>query len=484
MTASPSRSAAIRAKLPHPVIDADGHLVELTPVYLEYIAKVGGADMARRYQESPLVKGSYHQQVLRTTLAQRRDSWTTMTSWWFNPTKNAVDRATSHLPALLNQRMDDLGLDFTVLYPSEGLYALSIPDDGLRQAVARAYNTYVADLFCGFGARMTPTAVIPVHTPQEAIAELRYAVQTLGLKTVVMPCHVARPVPKHVREHPGAAPLLTRWDVLALDSEYDYDPLWQACVDLKIAPGFHGGSQGVGFRRSVSNFSYNHIGNAAASNESMAKALVLGGVTRRFPTFQCSFLEGGINWACGLYADLIGHWEKRNAAALEALDPRNLDAAAVLRLFRHHGAASSPAQEQAIRAYLTRDMPRPDTYDDYALCGISQPSDFHDLFVRPFFFGCEADDPMNAHAADSRANPHGATLQIVLGSDIGHWDVPDMTQVLEEAYEAVEHGAMTPDAFRDFVFANPVRLFAGANPRFFDGSIVESHARRLLAPAG
>ena len=483
MPAPPSRSAAIRAKLPHPVIDADGHVVELTPVYLEYIAKVGGADMPRRYQESPLVKSSYHQQVLRTTIAQRRDSWTTMTSWWFNPTKNAVDRATSHLPKLLSQRMDDLGLDYTVLYPSEGLYALSLPEADLRQAVARAYNLYIADLFRDYPERMTPTAVIPVHTPQEAIAELTYAVTTLGLKTAVMPCHVARPVPKHLRERPDAAPLLTRWDVLALDSEYDYDPLWQACVDLKIAPGFHGGSQGVGFRRSVSNFSYNHIGNAAASNESMAKALVLGGVTRRFPDFRCSFLEGGVNWACGLYADLIGHWEKRNAQALEALDPRNLDSEAVLHLIRQHSDALSPAQEQAVRAYLTRDMPRPDTFDDYAPCAVSQSCDFLDLFVRPFFFGCEADDPMNAHAADSRANPYNATLQIVLGSDIGHWDVPDMTEVLHEAFEAVERGVMTPDAFRDFVFTNPVRLFAGSNPRFFEGTIVESHARRLLAPA-
>ena len=41
----------IRERLDHPVIDSDGHLVELRPVAMEYIAKAGGADMARRFAE-------------------------------------------------------------------------------------------------------------------------------------------------------------------------------------------------------------------------------------------------------------------------------------------------------------------------------------------------------------------------------------------------------------------------------------------------
>ena len=43
-------------------------------------------------------------------------------------------------------------------------------------------------------------------------------------------------------------------------------------------------------------------------------------------------------------------------------------------------------------------------------------------------------------------------------SDIGHWDVPDITEVLEEAYEMVEDKVITEDDFKDFTFTNPVKL--------------------------
>jgi len=30
-----------------------------------------------------------------------------------------------------------------------------------------------------------------------------------------------------------------------------------------------------------------------------------------------AFLEGGMSWARSLYSELIGHWSKRNCAAME-----------------------------------------------------------------------------------------------------------------------------------------------------------------------
>ena len=66
----------------------------------------------------------------------------------------------------------------------------------------------------------------------------------------------------------------------------------------------------------------------------------------------------------------------------------------------------------------------------------------------------------------------------MFSSDIGHWDVPDMGEILPEAHELVEHGHLSPEDFRDFVFANPVRFYTTANPHFF-----ERHARRGGAAA-
>ena len=72
-------------------------------------------------------------------------------------------------------------------------------------------------------------------------------------------------------------------------------------------------------------------------------------------------------------------------------------------------------------------------------------------------------------------------LGAVFGSDIGHFDVQDMTEVLHEAYELVENEPITDTDFRDFVFTNPVRLWTANNPHFFKGTAVEKQASTILA---
>ena len=88
---------------------------------------------------------------------------------------------------------------------------------------------------------------------------------------------------------------------------------------------------------------------------------------------------------------------------------------------------------------------------------------------------------MNATAFNTKANPFGSQIRAVFSSDIGHWDVPDMTEVTQEAYEPVEQGIMTEDNFRDFVFTNPTTLWTGMNPDFFTGTVVEQQVKQLLA---
>jgi hypothetical protein len=103
--------------------------------------------------------------------------------------------------------------------------------------------------------------------------------------------------------------------------------------------------------------------------------------------------------------------------------------------------------------------------------------------VPRFWFGCEADDLTNALAFDTTRTPHGRRLNAMLGSDIGHWDVPVMADVLGEAWDLVERGAMARDDFRDFSCDNAVRLFTHTNPSFFDGTTVEAHARAVAGAA-
>jgi len=106
--------------------------------------------------------------------------------------------------------------------------------------------------------------------------------------------------------------------------------------------------------------------------------------------------------------------------------------------------------------------------------------DLRALFEPSFYFGCEADDPLVAWAFRSDVNPLGARMRPILGSDISHWDVPDMTEPVAEAYELVERGVISEGDFRELTFVNPVRLHAGANPDFFTGTVCEGAATGVL----
>jgi hypothetical protein len=55
-----------------------------------------------------------------------------------------------------------------------------------------------------------------------------------------------------------------------------------------------------------------------------------------------------------------------------------------------------------------------------------------------------------------------------------------MSNVMVEAYELLERGSVTPQEFEQFTFTNPVRLHAGANPRFFEGTVCENQALAAL----
>ncbi|HVA80340.1 MAG TPA: amidohydrolase family protein [Candidatus Binataceae bacterium] len=485
-TTKTSKSEAVHARLGHPVIDSDGHTVEFEPGMIEYLAKVGGAKMVDRYHESWNTGMAASLGAMfgwnRLSPDERIAQHATRSPWWGVPTRNTLDRATSTLPKLLYDRLDEIGLDVTVLYPSLGLGAPHIDDEEVRHAACRAFNMFHADIFREYADRMIPVAVIPMHTPQEAIEELEYAVKQLGFKAVMLAGHVIRPIPEVVRTAPQAARYAYWVDNLCLDSACDYDPVWAKCIELGVAPTFHSAGMGWGSRTSVSSYMYNHIGHFAAAGEALCKAMFFGGVTRRFPELRCAFLESGVGWATSLYADMIGHWEKRNGKAMANYDPANLDREMLLSLFERYGGemVKGKMDRYAHSGMMAGTREDPATIDDWRRCGIEKREDIRDLFVPNFYFGCEADDPLNAAAFNTRINPFGAKLNAIFSSDIGHWDVPDMTEVVEEAYELVEHGMINEQDLRDFMFVNPARLWTAMNPNFFKGTVVESQVRKLL----
>ena len=488
-TTRESESSRLRARLGHPIVDADGHLLELIPVFqqhfIDFVREIGGGDAAAEFAAAG--DWTFDKRVIgpwsAMTEEERRRHWAPRPPWWSIPAKNTLDRATAFLPRLMHERMDEMGIDFAVLYPSRTLVLSSLPNDELRRVATRALNSFHAAIYREYSDRLTPVAAIPMHTPEEAVDELEYAVKTLGLKAVMINGLVHRPVGDSATDYDGNVHRTNRPETFGIDSEYDYDPVWAKCIELKVAPASHAGGQGFGSRRSISSYVYNHIGAFGVSGEALSKSLFLGGVTRRFPELRVAFLEGGVGWACSLYADLVGHWEKRNVETLKrTLNPANMDMTRMLELFETYGGRVAAGREDDLGELLggmTHHLEDLDNVDDFRACEIGDQSDIHDLFVPRFYFGCEADDPSNIWAFRGETK-----LNAIFSSDIGHWDVSDIRECLEEAYELVEDGELTEQDFEAFVCSNPISLHGGMNPAFFEGTMVEADAAHVLAKNG
>ncbi len=471
-------ASEIRSRLGHPIIDVDGHTIELAPVVLDYIARFGGSDMATRYAKRPEMNKWY-----RMTEGERLETRTSARPWWGQPATNTVDRATAVLPGLLYERLEELGIDFAIMYPSDGLTIVSLPgiqDEETRRVCSRAFNTYQMDMCGEFADRLTPAAVIPMETPQEAVDELEYAVKVLGYRVIATGSGVLRPRDAALAGQFDFERDAAWSDTFGLDSQFDYDPVWAKCLELGVALTSHGGTMGTGSRMSPTSYSYNHIGQFASAGEAITKSLFMSGVAHRFPALNFAFLEGGVAWACRVYADMLGHWEKRNGKAILDLDPGNLDVDLFMDLVHRYGGQGVRGHAESVRRRMTRRLAHPDVLDDWAACGIQKAEDIRDVFASQFYYGCEADDPLIGWAFDTAANPLGARFRAMFGSDIGHWDVPDMREVVPEAYELVEAGRLTDEDFHDFAFGNAVRLHGQMNRDFFKGTAVEQEAGSVL----
>src|SRR5687767_9935303 len=367
----------VRSRLSHPIIDADGHWIEYQPVMKEEFRKIGG-DAA---VEGLAAATARVPNALKMDLAERKRRRVGMEAFWGSPSENVKDRATAMLPKLMYERLEELGIDFCVVYPTTGLGFHRMPDQRLRRAICRAYNVFTADQFKGLGDRVIPAAIIPMYTPEEAIEEMEFTSKQLGYKVIMVGGMMRRPVPAIAETRPEVKGLVEWYDVTGIDSDYDYDPVWQKCRELKVAPSFHNGARSILLRNSPSNFCYNHIGHFASAGHAVCKALFFGGVTRRFPDLNFAFLEGGVGWASMLYADLIGHWEKRNRQAIEHTNPSKLDRAALLEFAQKYGRDSAV---EAIRrgeglddtSGLTGGI---EDLDDYYRCMITRKEDIKDL---------------------------------------------------------------------------------------------------------
>ena len=159
-------------------------------------------------------------------------------------------------------------------------------------------------------------------------------------------------------------------------------------------------------------------------------------------------LEGRPDWGARVF---IVTWANRwtSAAALGSSTTIRLTRSRIVqRSLRTLGSALSAGRsiqgEDLVRDTLgnryvnTASQPRPEELEDFAAAGIESVEDIKRRWVDSFFFGSESDDRTVAHAFNDRANPLNVKINAIYSSDVGHWDVPDLTHVLAESWALVE----------------------------------------------
>jgi hypothetical protein len=205
--------------------------------------------------------------------------------------------------------------------------------------------------------------------------------------------------------------------------------------------------------------------------------MFFGGVFHRFPALRAAYLEGGISWAVQMLVGLVEHFEKRGPKGLRDLDPKGLDGELYDRLIAENAGPLETTEGWGKTMSTLLDTP--DVVNDFEASGVSGTDDICRQITRQCFFGCEADDPLAGLGYDTRRLPGDAPIRPVFSSDIGHWDVAHMHEVIPEAHEHIEHAWMTADQFRGFVCDNSIRMYTEANPDFFRGTSVADYAAGL-----
>jgi uncharacterized protein len=171
--------------------------------------------------------------------------------------------------------IEDSKIDAAVLYPTAGLSFGLIQDPDWACAVARAYNNWLYDRFVRVDSRLKGVALLPVHSPEAAAAELRHAVTEQRMVAGLLPA------------------------VTMLNKGYghsDFHPIYHEAQKLDVPLTVHGAvSRGLGFDF-LQTMSMVHTLEHPIAQMIQLTSVVLDGVFDMFPQLRMGFLEAGAGW--------------------------------------------------------------------------------------------------------------------------------------------------------------------------------------------
>ena len=294
--------------------------------------------------------------------------------------------------------------------------------------------------------------MIPMHTPEEAVAELHHCAE-LGLRVVLLPRGCAPPARRAGHDRrltvavPGPDPLVR---------------LVRPRQRLRLRPGVDGVSR-ARVRRRVPRRPDRPTGSALVDHQLRRQprrpvrgrdvpAVQVAALRRRdpraSPTCRSRSSSAASRGRCRCSATPSSTGRSATSTPSRGWTRRPSTATSSRGYFAKYGGRITELIDIDPYEYVQR-LPihgsTPDERDEFVHLRVRSAADLIDRFAGSFYFGCEADDRGIA-TAFSPTNPGGARLRAMFSSDIGHWDVPDMAGVVAESFELVEDGVLTAGA--------------------------------------
>jgi predicted TIM-barrel fold metal-dependent hydrolase len=299
----------LSSETPMILVDADGHVMEPSGVWVDRMDADKWGELVPRYVEEDFDgKDSWYVGGVRRAAGSAIfgcsagfDAEELLARNW----KYTEGHAAAWDPAARLGTLDDEGIDATVLYPSLALtFGPLDPVEAVRDPrfvldLHRAYNDWIADYCAAAPDRLFAMAAVPLQDVGLAVGEMQRAVGERGLQGVFVRTAA------YVDDLPF--------------SHRVYDPFWSACQEMDIAIGLHPATytdlpnaarKFNLIRRSADMAVANKVSDEVVGGTALSIAvgapvdailtlgrLLMGGVCERFPGLRFLVLESGGGWA-------------------------------------------------------------------------------------------------------------------------------------------------------------------------------------------
>ena len=144
------RAQQIHREVGHPIIDADGHVLEVLEATHPHLREALGATLFDEWLDRARSRGS------RNVRARPRSAGARARRKGRGGAARPSTRATGRrrrCRRCCTSGMDEIGIDFSVLYPTNTLLTCAEEDAELRRGLCAGFNSFFAEIYGPFADR-------------------------------------------------------------------------------------------------------------------------------------------------------------------------------------------------------------------------------------------------------------------------------------------------------------------------------------------